>query len=159
MPQIFWNFTPWFTKYIFNHGFYSYLFIITRGSIKLFEATSISLSKSATTLFEIPSFYCFVGNPMPKFQLFPMVKPLVLCQKMFCLLIEWGFPLLKNIFPWIYISSLNIYLIFYNLGPWPICECAKKQPMVFSALACLKIPKKILAIRLMVKLFVWNKKL
>ena len=121
---------------------FTHTFIITRGSIKLFEATSILLSKSATTLFEILSFYCFVGNPMPKFQLFPMVKPLVLCQKMFCLLIEWGFPLLKNIFPWIYISSLNIYLIFYNLGPWPICECAKKQPMVFSALACLKIPKK-----------------
>ena len=114
-------------------------------SVKLFEATSISLSKSATTLFEIPSFYCFVGNPMPKFQLFSMVKPLVLCQKMFCLLIEWGFPLLKNIFPWIYISSLNIYLIFYNLVPWPICECAKKQPMVFSAQACLKIPKNFLA--------------
>ena len=57
---------------------FTHIFIITRGSIKLFEATSILLSKSATTLLEIPSFYCFVGNcnrfvgnPMPKFQLIP----------------------------------------------------------------------------------------
>ena len=51
---------------------FTHTFIITRGSIKLFEATSILLSKSATTLLEIASFYCFVGNcnrfvgnPMP----------------------------------------------------------------------------------------------
>ena len=41
---------------------FTHTFIITRGSIKLFEATSIlPPSKSAKTFSKILSFYCFVG--------------------------------------------------------------------------------------------------
>ena len=93
---------------------FTHTFIITRGSIKLFEATSILLSKSAKTLFEkIPSFYCFVGNcnrfvgnPMPKFQLFPMVKPL---PKNVLPINRVRFPLAEKYF------SMNLYFIIKYL--------------------------------------------